>query len=180
MTVAVRHVRPLAVAAALVVIPLGAGCAAGQGDETASERTTPYAANADVGSIKLRDVEVVPVIGSTDTGATASSTSSATPSPGAASGYLAVVLVNSGGAPDTLVGVSVPGATVTPSDTGAALTVTRSRPLTIGDPEQGATGPTLTLDTAGTPLRVGTVVPVTFTFANAGQVTVQAPVRTSY
>jgi copper(I)-binding protein len=47
----------------------------------------------------------------------------------------------------------------------------------VSAPATGTGNPAVAISGLATPPVVGTTVPVTFTFANAGTVTVQAPVR---
>jgi periplasmic copper chaperone A len=169
VTDAVRHVRPLAISLCLAVAPLVAGCGAGLNDATSHERTTPYAANASLGPLRIRDATIVP-------------TGSA---PGVEA-YLTVVIVNTGTAPDQLTAATVDGNAVTPTADGSAtpasvsptsFSVLPTHPLSLGDPDLNGTGISLAITATPDRLIVGTSWPVTFSFANAGTVSLQVPVK---
>jgi periplasmic copper chaperone A len=175
--------RTLTVAALVAVLPIAAACSAGKGNETRKEHATPYIAQARVGNLLVTNAAIVPS-GSTTTvgasqGTSTSSVSSGTPSSGA-DGYLLVTIANSGTAGDTLTGVSISTAQVTPADgSTSGLDIAPRSVVQFGDPELGSSGPALRVSNVQTPVNVGQSVSVTFTFQNAGSATVSVPVRAS-
>ena len=155
--------RLLSTAALLIAVPFAAlplaGCAAGKADATSSEHA-PRVIDASAGPVLVRNVEISP----------------ATSGNGSAQAFLSFTLVSQ--TADTLVGASVPGGTVTPTDASAPLTVKPQTPLIISDPETATTtNPGLAISGLPQTPVVGTTMAVTLTFQNAGSVTVQAPVR---
>jgi hypothetical protein len=205
VTHAVRRSHAFAAAVLATTVPL-AGCAAGQQDATSHERTSPYVADAQAGTIKVRAARVVLATGTsssptpspTDTatpsGSPSASTSpsassstsptgSPTPSPEAsappAQAYLTAVIVNAGRSEDTLTGATVQGGAVNPVDPSAPLTIAPARVLALVDPQSGGTGAALEITGLTAPLLLGTTVQVTFTFADAGQVSLTVPVSQS-
>jgi hypothetical protein len=144
-------------AVVLAVVPL-AGCAAGKADATSGEHS-PRLVNASAGPVLVRNVEISPSTGGN----------------GTAQAFLSFTLVSQ--TTDMLIGATVEGATVTPTDAGAPLTVKPQTPLVISDPETPTTNPGLAINGLPKPPVVGTTLTVTLTFQNAGSVTVQAPVR---
>jgi copper(I)-binding protein len=196
----VSPTRLLPAAVLAVALPL-AGCAAGENATTSQERPTPYTADGKVGPVFVRNVVITPASGfsssSPSTSASGSPSSSATPTESAsatgsasaapsesssagstssAQAYLSVTIASS--TSDSLTGVSVPGATVTPSQ-GADFSIRPQQLLTVRDPQASASasGPTIEISGLPTAPLVGTTLPVTLTFQKAGSVTIQAPVR---
>lgn len=141
----------------LLSLPLASACGATKNSETNSERTSPFVASADAGTMAVRGIRVVP---STDT-----------------TGYLIAAVVNRGRSADTLTNATVGGGAVTPSGV-SGFTVDPNDSLVFSTPDIGGTdAATLEITAAPSPLTVGTTVPVTFTFQNAGTVQVDAPVK---
>lgn len=143
----------------LVTVPVATACGIGKGNETDRERTTPYVANASVGSMLVRDVSLLPAAGA----------SAAT-----AQAYLVAAFVNHASQPDTLVGATVDNVSVTPT---GDTTIPSNRLVRFGDPENGDTGGTLPVSGLPSTPTVGRSVSVTFRFANAGQLTMLVPIR---
>ena len=138
-------------------LPLASACGATKNSETNSERTSPFVASADAGSMAVRGIRVVP---STDT-----------------TGYLIAAVVNRGSSTDTLTNATVGGGAVTPSGV-SGFAVDPHHSLVFSTPAVGGSdAATLEITAAPAPLKVGTTVPVTFTFENAGTVRVDAPVK---
>ena len=184
-------------AAVIAVLPLTAACGAGRGSTTEKERTTPYVAQARAGSLFVTSAVLVP--SQNATGASGSPTpaqtspaptsGSATPTPSTSSGsgssgsggadaYLAFTVLNTGTSPDQLTGVSLQGASVTPTDSSTkALTIKPQQTLRFGDPELGDSGNALQVSGLGQSLQDGTSMRVTFQFQSAGSVTIDVPVR---
>jgi copper(I)-binding protein len=186
--------------AVIAVLPLVAACGAGRNTTTDKERQTPYVSGASAGSLLVTAVSLVPAqtsgsasaspsAGTTSSAATAS-TPTPTPSPSSpdtssggsigsvADAYLVASIVNRGSTPDQLIGVLVEGATVAPVDASSkGLTVPPSQAVTFGDPELGGSGNALQVNGLTQPLALGTAVPVTFRFRQAGSVTLQVQVR---
>jgi copper(I)-binding protein len=144
---------PAATAIALAATAvLAAGCSNGH-----SAATTPasFGANAQVGQVLLRGVEVT--TGVTDTNRDAT---------------VRVTLVNQAGQPDALTGVAsdVAGKVELLADASCNQTARIELPA----------GPSAQYTIRLSDLRVGLVrggnVPITFTFANAGTITVPTPV----
>jgi hypothetical protein len=154
----VRPTRLLATAALLVVVPL-AGCAAGKNDATSRE-AQPRLINASAGQVLIRNVAINP----------------STSGNGTAQAFLTFTLVTQ--AEDTLPGVTLGGGgTVTPTDPTTQLTDKPQTPLVISNPETPTTNPGLAINGLPEVPKVGTTMSVTFSFQNAGNVTVQAPVN---
>jgi copper(I)-binding protein len=190
-------------AALVAVLPLAAACGQGRDSTTDRERQTPYVASAGIGSLLVTAATLVPSTSPSASAAptasdspsdtaspSASATGSASPTPsasasaeatpGPAQAYLAVTIANRGTQPDTLSGVVVPGATVTPTETSAgSLTVPPQQLLRFGNPELGETGSALAVNGSQQPWSAGTTVRVTFQFDNAGAVTLAVPVRSA-
>jgi hypothetical protein len=186
----VSPTRLLPAAVLAVALPL-AGCAAGENATTSQERPTPYTADGKVGPVFVRNVVITPASGfsssspSTSASESPSATGSASAAPSesssagstsSAQAYLSVTIASS--TSDSLTGVSVPGATVTPSQ-GADFSIRPQQLLTVRDPQASASasGPTIEISGLPTAPLVGTTLPVTLTFQKAGSVTIQAPVR---
>jgi hypothetical protein len=186
-----------------LAVPFATACGAGRGDETSRERTTPYVANGNVGDIRVADAIVAPTAGACPPGAdcpagstpTAAATASAAVPPSSvnAQGFLTVSLLNRGSQPDVFTGAHIAGGTVsvagaaaaspsaTPSTSGASPTNSTTLPpgelVSFGDPFTGAVGPALVITGLAQPLQNGTVLSVTFSFAQAGDVTLAVPVQ---
>ena len=141
----------------LAVAPL-TGCAAGKADATSQEHA-PRLIDASAGPVLVRNVQISPATGGD----------------GVTQAFLSFTLVSQ--STDTLVGATVAGGTVTPTDNTAPLTVRPQTPLVISDPETPTTNPGLAITGLPKAPVVGTTLTVTLTFQNAGTVTVQAPVR---
>jgi copper(I)-binding protein len=147
-----RRIACVAVLAAVTAVPLAA-CAAGYQAETSRERTTLTSVSGAKGALTLRNVFLV--------------------GPGSPGGSLPLYLAmfNGGTSNDRLVSVSSPDASsaTVPSDT--ALPAPGQLLYNEGD----AAVPQLTgLKVA---VLVGQTVPVTLTFAEAGDVTLTVPVE---
>jgi hypothetical protein len=174
-------------AAVIAVLPLVAGCGAGRNTTTDKEHQTPYVVSGSAGSLLVTAASLVPA----EAGATGSSGTTVTPTPSAGSlstgtpgatadGYLVVDIVNRGTTPDQLTGVLVQGASVTPQDASSrGLTLPPSQAVQFDDPQVGGSGNSLVVTGLSQPLTVGTSVPVTFQFRQAGSVTLQVLVRSS-
>ncbi|HET7310208.1 MAG TPA: copper chaperone PCu(A)C [Mycobacteriales bacterium] len=172
-------------ATVIAVLPLVAACGAGRNTATDKERQTPYVAHASVGALLVTAVSLVP----SQAGSTGSTPAASSPTPSAgnssgstvADGFLVVSIVNRGSSPDQLTGVQVQGASVTPTDVSQqALTLPPKRAVTFGDPDSGSGGNALQVSNLSQPLTIGTSVPVTFQFRNAGSVTLNVLVRDNY
>jgi copper(I)-binding protein len=148
--------RPIA-AVLLAALPFTAACGAGKGNETDKERATPYVAHVDAGSMAVRSIRILPSTEST--------------------GYLMAAIVNRGDTPDTLTNATVGGGAVTPNGV-SGFTIEPTESLSFSTPALGGTdSPTLEITAAASPLTIGTTVPVTFTFENAGTVQIEAPIK---
>ena len=179
----------LLAAVALLVVPL-AGCAASQHDATSREHATPYVANANVGAVKVRGLEIVPTqlpaspatVASTPPVTSGGVTSpGATPSPnalGSAQAFLAMTLLST--QTDELVGASVPGGQVSLINSSGPLTVQPHSLLLINAPNSTtSTQPALAITGLPSVPAYGTSLRVTLIFRTAGSVTVDTPVRTA-
>ena len=147
----------------VAALPFAAGCGAGKGNETDKERSTPYAAAGDAGSMAVRAARLIP--------AGASATTE-----GAAQAYLTLALVNRGTAADSLINATVAGGAVHPGGATSSLTVEPHHRLNFGAPDLGDTGPTLEVTGLSSPLTYGTALAVTLTFKTGGTVTMDVPV----
>lgn len=148
---------PAATAVALAATAvLAAGC--GNGGPVASTEPASFGANAQVGQVLLRGVEVT--TGVTDVNRDAT---------------VRVTLVNQAGQPDALTAVSsdVAGRVEMLADSSCNQTARIELPA----------GPSAQYTIRLNDLRIGLVrggnVPITFTFANAGSITVPTPVGTT-
>ena len=181
----------LAVAAAL----LSSACAAGQHAQTADEKPSLDGTNASVGAIDLRGIAIEAPSGST------------VYYPAGADMQLKIVIVNNAEQDDQLTSITSPairgwGAYETTADADAVLNAhaassapasgtTTDAPLPsaqksvpiVGNGRVGYSTPeakgALLLFGATKSIYSATSIPLTFTFANAGQVTVQVPVALS-
>lgn len=156
---------------ALVLVALAAtACSAGRNTETDQERGTPFVAQASIGSVAVRAIRVV--LSDTATNVNASPT---TPQ-----AYLTATLVNRALSTDAVTGATVAGTSVSLSGTTEpGIALPSHQVVQIGDPELGFVGPALGVGALKSPLTTGTTTTVTFTFQNAGTVTVDVPIMTS-
>ena len=156
---------------ALVLVALAAtACGAGNNTETDQERGTPFIAQASTGSIAVRAIRVVLSDTATNVNASASTPQA----------YLTATIVNRALTADSLTGASVAGTTVNLAGTGTpTLALPSQQVVQLGDPEVGFFGPTLGVGALQQGLSAGTTTTVTFTFQNAGSVSVQVPIMTS-
>lgn len=164
--------RARAALAITVVLPVLAGCAAGQLAATARHVSTAGGANGQVGEIHVEHAQITfdgPVEGD------------AVYRPGAAA-PLQVTIINSGDVADRLVAVSSPVASAVQltGDTrmpgGHALTAGYDDPLAaVTLPKTTAID--ITLAGLTTPLRAGLTYPVTFRFERAGELTLELPIE---
>jgi copper(I)-binding protein len=147
-------------------------CSAGQVTQTAAQERDKVGAQAQVGDISLRQVELLhPRSGSFDQGDDAG---------------LQVAIVNGGTEADTLVGVDGDGfgsaeiegpGTGTGSSTGSRgseIEIPAGASIFVGDDDY-----TVTLTDLDDSLTTGQYLEVTFTFENAGDVTVPVTVATA-
>ena len=163
----------------LLLALVAAGCGAGRHTETDKERATPYVADADAGSVAVRAIRIVVADGASTTGATPTPAAGAIPS-SSAQAYLTATFVNRGESPDTLVNATVAGGAVTPGGFElSGLTLPPHQVVQVGDPDIGATGPTLGVGALATQLQPGTTERVTLTFRSGGTVSINVPVMTS-
>jgi copper(I)-binding protein len=182
--------------AVLCTAALSAGCAAGQHAATAQELPAIDAANgSNVGNLQLRALAIeAPATG--------------TSYPKGSDAFLMLTIVNIGRSNDTLTGVSTPAARgwaaypsttaaafeAAASTTAAAATTSSTAPTSSAPgaqtkvviPAQTAvafsvpnTSRVLLLSNLTSTLYTATSVKITFTFANAGSVTIAVPVQLS-
>jgi periplasmic copper chaperone A len=157
------------------------GCAAGRDAQTAYQRPTLDGTQVKIGDISLNAVTIQPP--------------TATFYPAGSSAPMRLVLVNSGGSADTLTGITSPsftgwsvssagkpasGTSISPSSGASSvpagtqrIEVPANARVPFGTPEATAT---LSLTKLRKPAYPGSAVPITFTFAKAGAVTLQVPV----
>ena len=152
-------------AALLLATPVLGACGAGRTSVTAKERAAIDGAQTNAGDLQLRNVHFDAPSGSEW------ATGSQVP--------LAMYVVNRGGEADQLLSVEATGvgsATLTPSP----MDIKGGGLLTTGAAHtQGATNAATVVLTTTALLRPGQTVPVTFTFARAGAVTLNVPVAIS-
>ena len=172
--------------AVVILLPVTAACGAGRTTTTDTEHQTPYVASAHAGSLLVTTASLFPA-GSVEA---AASVSSASPTPSASASaaggsgggvtqaYLVAAIANSGGRADILTGVNVQGATV---DLGQGdIVVQPHSAIRFGDPDVGdSTKDSLPVSGFAEVPHVGTSLRVTFTFQNAGAVTLVVPVHSS-
>jgi len=160
----------------LLLALVATGCGAGRHTETDKERATPYVADANAGSVAVRAIRIVVA---DSAGTTATPTAAATPGT-SAQAYLTATFVNRADSADTLVNATVAGGAVTPGGFDlSGLPLPPHQVVQVGDPDIGATGPTLNVGALATQLQPGTVQKVTLTFRAGGTVSVDVPVMTS-
>lgn len=171
-------IRLAAVAVGVGVAVALAGCGTGQVSQTAQQQSVVNGASADVGDIAIRDAQLS---GPRNAGYYYSYGSDAP---------LVLSIINSGSQDDRLVSVTsslakrvkVTGDTQVPGDSslriGAGLLSGESTaPSASPSPAPGSANITL-VGLQVEKLRPGKEVPVTFTFANAGEVTMNLPIAT--
>ena len=168
------RVRVGLAAALLAALPALAACGAGRSAVTAHERSAVDGAQADRGSLQLRNVYLA---------APASGTEWA-----AGSDVPLVVYVVNRGEADQLTGASAPGVAasveLTPSSielgVGGLLRTSADPSTTMAIQQASAKVPTsIVLKGLTKRLLPGQTVPITLTFQRAGDVTMQVPVATS-
>jgi periplasmic copper chaperone A len=185
-------VRRVGLGLAVGIALLTSACAAGQRAHTAEELPTIAGANADLGTIHLRSALIDAPTGTTPFFHKGSDLT------------VKLVIVNSGTKPDKLVSITSPAVTswgsyATTSDAEAVVSAASASPQPSGSATASAPLPTparkITIGPGqrvgwGTPespaallfsgtkqeLHPGTTVPVTFTFQNAGTITVEVPI----
>lgn len=159
-----RGRRLAAAAGVLLAVPLAAGCAAGF-DATTSQ-VKPDAASGQVGDVKVDNVWVVV---DQNTG----------------NAEIVGTVTNTGSATDTLTGVT---ATSTPAKIAGTEANTASTGITVGaDSVSVPAGESVGFGNSGSPelelanasFKPGLLSQVTFTFAQAGSVTVTAEIQTN-
>ena len=143
-----------------LLIPVIAGCEAGQDAPTLEFHPASAGQQADFNGIKITNAFVL----GAPTGSTVPSGSSAS---------MFVSLYNTGDSSDTLVSATAPAAAGSISLSGGTVALpANSAPVNLTGPE-----PKVVLEDLTKPLRGGTTIPVTFNFQHAGQVTLQVPVE---
>jgi copper(I)-binding protein len=187
--------RRIGIGLAVVVALLSAGCAAGQDAQTAGEKPSLDGVNASVGTIDLRGVMLEPPSGTTSF------------YPSGSDVALKLVIVNNAQQDDQLTSITSPvisgwssfasaadasaaasaqatAAASGPSTSAGATAVSANQKVSIpangvvasGTPS--ATGALLLIGSK-TALYPGSSVPLTFTFADAGTITVTVPMGLS-
>lgn len=147
--------RGALVAALVSAAPLLSACGTGKHAETSQEHTTITPRNDAVGDVRVRAAYVAP--------------DPADPT----KGYVVAAITNVGSAADTLTGVTSTAGTV---NAGSGTAIPPQQLVSFVDPSTGMSGNQLPL-TATSPLTVGLSVSVTFTFQNAGALTMQLPIE---
>jgi copper(I)-binding protein len=163
--------RRVGVVVAVGAVLLTAACAAGQHAQTAYENPTVDAAAASIGNIQLRGIAIDAPTGTTSYQAGSDAS-------------LTLVMVNDGRRADQLTSITSPAFTswsAAPSQgpvslSSAAVNVPPGTRVGFGTPE--ATD-VLTLVNLKQSIFPGTNVALTFSFQNAGTVTVSVPVAVS-
>lgn len=149
--------RRLIVLAVAALVPLLAGCEAGNNAQTNDPHQPTEGAAATVGDIAIRNVFVLgPAIGTQL-------------NPGQSAG-LFFAIVNSG-PPDRLVSISAPGAAQSVTLTGGTVKLATNRAILLTGPAPKAILTGLTRPLAG-----ANAISVVMTFQNAGRVTLAVPV----
>lgn len=154
---ATRRPSPLVLAAAVGLALAVSGCAAGQISQTAQEVAAIDGGNATVGQIGVRNVLFeAPAAANYGPGSTVP---------------VSLVISNNGTSQDTLTAVSTPiGASVAIRNSKISLPAQHN--VTVGSTGTNA----ISVKGLTASLCFGTSVPVTFTFAEAGTVTVNVPI----
>lgn len=193
--------RSLVTAAVMLAVAGVAGCGVGQGSEASREHAVEQAAEITSGDIQFNNVYINPIgerlpplpgglsLAPSDVPIVTPSTPptpTASPSPGAAQGYLVATVTNSSDtATDRVLGAQITGAsgaTVSLAPPGAApVNVPPNGQVHFNDPAATANGPFLVISGMTTPLTIGTSVTVTFTVAGEGQLPpIQVPIVNGY
>jgi copper(I)-binding protein len=143
-----------------VIVPALAGCEAGPGAPTLAFHSASSGAQTVFNGIRITNAFVL-------------GAPSTTTLPSGSSAGLFVSLYNGGSTADTLESVSATGwaASTTVSGGPVALAVNAS-PVNLTGPT-----PEIVLNNLSKPIAGGSTLPVTFTFAHAGQVTLQVPIE---
>ena len=166
-------VRRIGIGLAAAVALLTSACAAGQKAQTADVNESIDGTSVHVGSITLGALAIQPP--------------KAAYYPTGSDVPVRVVIVNSGSKADKLTSITSSsiggwtttgaGATSTSSSSGASpITIDAGKRMSFGVPESKAV---LQLQQVKSDLHPGSTVALTFTFANAGSVTVRVPVQLS-
>jgi copper(I)-binding protein len=140
-----------------------AACGFEAPDVTQHENSEVQGTSLTIGAVRVRAVFATPV----------ETSETATPL------YVVVTFVNDAKTPDTLTSATSPLGPVTLSGGAASngqLTLPPGVPVQVVDPALLTPGPTMTVGVKTSP-PVGSYVPITFTFTNAGTTaTIQAPI----
>jgi copper(I)-binding protein len=152
--------RASVLVALALATPVLAGCGIEAKDETSKEHTQIQAASSHIGAVRIRNAFITSLPDATQSAAT-----------GATRSYLVVTLVNNG-SDDVLTGISTGLGTSTLNAGPTASVGANGVPLPKGvvvqvsNPEINPDAATVVI--SGITPKVGTTVPVTFTFQRAG------------
>ena len=153
-----RWNRRLLFGAIAVLVPVLAGCEAGQDAPTLEYHPANFAANTVKGGISLSNVFVLgPGLGGQ------------LPAGGQAGVFLSVTSQSGN---DQLVSVSAPGTARSVTLAGAPISLAAQAPVDLSGPE-----PEVVMSGLTRPLRGGQAVTMDFTFARAGTIILQVPVE---
>ena len=153
-----RWNRRLLFGAIAVLVPVLAGCEAGQDAPTLEYHPANFAANTVKGGISLSNVFVLgPGLGGQ------------LPAGGQAGVFLSVTSQSGN---DQLVSVSAPGTARSVTLAGAPVSLAAQTPVNLTGPE-----PEVVMSGLTRPLRGGQAVTMAFTFARAGTIALQVPVE---
>jgi hypothetical protein len=175
--------RRVLVGAALASIAVAvSACDFESPDETSRERSQVQAANFTTGQVLVRDafLTTVPYDGLSPAAVPSGTAADPIESTATSETYLVASFVNQGPKADQLTGVSTSSGSLTPvGGDSSGLTLGPGVVVSVGDPDLATSSTTMLRydPTSGTPPQVGTTVPLTFSFATAGQSqVVQVPV----
>lgn len=152
-----RRSAPVIIAAALGLVLAVSGCAAGQISQTAQQVAAIDGANASVGQLSVLNVLLeTPAAANYGPGSTIP---------------VSLVISNHGTQGDTLTGVSSPAAGAVKIGAGKI-----ALPQQFNVQVNSAADNTISLEGITRPVCFGQSIPLTFTFAQAGSLTVQVPI----
>jgi hypothetical protein len=147
----------LAAAAAAALIPVMAGCEAGNNAPTLQFHPPTDSATADAGSVAIRNLFVLGAPLGRDLHAGQS-----------ASVFLSLITT---GAPDKLVSITAPGTAISVTLPGSGIPVVNGHPVYYSGPH-----PMVVLDKLTRPVKSGSDIRLVLTFQQAGPVVVDVPV----
>jgi copper(I)-binding protein len=155
-----KLLRRLLIGATALLIPVLAGCEAGNNAPVLEFHNAANGAYTTTDAVSIINAFVLGGPGATGS------------LPAGASAGMFLSLYNGGSQADKLVSVSAPGTAASVQVTGGSIALPSQQAVYLTGP-----APKLVLKQLARPLAGGQTISVTFTFANAGAVTLQVPVE---